>query len=319
LAQDTGSQGTGASPARAGSPAGSVGGGSRALRLPGWILLGLILAALGVLVHLLAERIGRRGFDRVDTARSALAAEGQWVDARWREELSARVAAHPPFVAGDAESRRRLVESAAALSFVAAVGEPRVLWPDGLELPVRLRQPVACVRVGRRYQPVAADGVLLSGLWPAPPKVGAGWLPLLSTRPGVFDDALPGDRLGSQGELAALRMALVLRTRLAPEELEVLGRAVIDANRAHLASPDEPGLCILLEDRRLVRFGRAPDTDEPGELPLAQKLASLAQGLRDLRTRRPELDWDVLDVRWDLPERRLRQAPEAAPEPGAGR
>ena len=33
--------------------------------------------------------------------------------------------------------------------------------------------PIACVRVGREFLPIAADGMLLGGAWPSPPPCEA--------------------------------------------------------------------------------------------------------------------------------------------------
>ena len=64
-------------------------------------------------------------------------------------------------------------------SFVAEVGAPEVNWPDGLTLPIRLREPVACLRVGQDFPPVAADGTVLAGYSYTPHPAGGGFLPVL--------------------------------------------------------------------------------------------------------------------------------------------
>ncbi len=273
-------------------------------------------AALAVLVgDALADRLARRRYELVETNRVHLDAPSRWVDPRWRTELAALLAAQPPFAADDAAGREELVARVAALSFVREVGAVRVAWPDGVSVPVRLRQPVACIKVGERFQPVAADGTLLSGSWPAPPRVGAGWLPVIGPNDGSFDRARAGQVLAEPRHVDALAVALSMRAHFGPRDLAALGRVAIDATRARVASVEEPGVRLLLEDERLVLFGRAPNADAPGELPERAKWTSLARGLALLALpaegatadERAERDWALLDVRWDTPELALRE------------
>ena len=95
---------------------------------------------------------------------------------------------------------------------------------------------------------------------------------------------------------------------LTPQQQELLGRVVIDATRAPFCGVGEPGIRIALGAGRLIHFGRAPATDEPGELPVDLKWRSVAGALA-LMGAAPH-DWDLLDVRWDRPDLVLRHPPQ---------
>jgi hypothetical protein len=70
---------------------------------------------------------------------------------------------------------------------------------------------------------------------------------------------------------------------------------------------------ILLEHSRRVHFGRAPSSPEPGELPAASKWLHIANALICLPDGTPgdpgeppvvrpgEVDWELVEVRWDHP------------------
>jgi len=229
------------------------------------------------------------------------------VDPRWGEELGGRLGDHPPFRPEDVEAVEALRQDLEALSFVARVS----LLPASDEGPgfaLSLRVPVACVPVGSDFQAVDAEGVLLSGLWPTPPRMDGAPLPVLGPlrdARGVFRNARAGDWLAETAHTDALDVALSLREHLSLAERGALGRVVIDASRARVASVDEPGVRLELEGRRLILFGRAPATDEPGELAVGEKWRSVRRALAVV----DRADWELVDVRWDRPEMVARARP----------
>lgn len=273
----------------------------------------------------------------------ALAALPRGLDPRWGEVVERALAAHPPFHSDDPQGPVALAQALAALPCVASVDEVRVGWshdgaatgsvagsPDSpgapaaparptLFLALRFQEPVACISTAAGFLTVAADGSVLNGLWPAPPRLGSAprpedpveegdsgcWLPLIQDDPEgpLFTLARPGDWLTDPEHADALDVAVSLRAHLDGTRADRLGRVVIDATRARAASPEEPGIRLLLEDGRLVLFGRAPSRDLPGELPVELKWHGLARAL-DLSP--GVADWDLVDLRWDVPELRLR-------------
>jgi hypothetical protein len=256
----------------------------------------------------LSRDVHASGFTTLDTRCSRLEAATGFVDARWDRWMAARLSALPAVSASDAEGVQRVADALAALPIVAEIGQPRIEWPDGLEVPVRLRQPAACVRSGEEYLSVSGDAVILPGTWPAPPWIGRGFLPVIGPNDHAFDGARPGSVLREARHLDALSVAVSMRRTLTREDFEILGPVLIDATHARQASVTEPGIVLLLEHRRQVWFGRPPWTTEPGELPCANKWDSLARALHALRGPEPK-DWSVLDVRWDVPALQARATP----------
>jgi hypothetical protein len=287
------------------------------------------LAGLGGWLHGWRQEVAAGEFATIRTDRARLDSGPGWVPAAWEQQVLALLDASPDLRADDRAAVEALAERVAGLSFVEAVGPPRVLWPDGLRLELRLREPVACVHVGRgKYMGVAADGTLLSGLWDAPPVRDTGFLPLVELPPSpppsaaARRDIAAGLVLDEPAAWDALAVAVSMWRHLAPEDLRRLGRCTIDARRARFASVEEPGTVLRLEGRRSVLFGRSPNLDEPGELPAASKWAHLARALRLLE---PEpgradyplgMDWDLADLRWDEPE--LRERDDEGPDEEEG-
>ncbi|HED65019.1 MAG TPA: hypothetical protein ENJ09_05625 [Planctomycetes bacterium] len=237
------------------------------------------------------------------------------LDPRWLQELEAAADAVAPFRLGGAEEDAGCAELSmrlAELSFVRRVPLVRADEQRGLVVDLDLAEPVACVPVGSSFLCVDRDGVLLSGTWPTPPCVQGMPLPVIGPMRDAYDlfaAALPGDWLEESAHLDALDVALSMREHLERAERIELGRVVIDASRARIASVEEPGIRLLLENGRLVLFGRRPSTDEPGELPVELKWASVERALELdgaadglALGSEPAFDWSVLDVRWDRPE-----------------
>ena len=235
------------------------------------------------------------------------------IDPRWAEELTARLARQPGFASGDAAAREALRLDLEELSFVRVVSlrqQPAAedTGTGGLIVDLELRTPVACVPVGRSFMALDAEGVLLSGLWPAPPRFGAGPLPVigpLADAGGLFLRARPGDWLAEEEHTDALAAVLSMRAHLTEAERRSLGRVLIDAQSARRVSISEPGIQLALEERRLILFGRSPFTEEPGELDAARKWDSVRSAVRLLDD--PDRDWDLVDVRWDRPEIVMRE------------
>lgn len=273
-------------------------------RVPLWVvlLLGGGLASLACKV--LSEDFLDSDVAVIDTRRVAI--EGaDWAPAGWSDWLAARLAAHGPISSLDGEGRRVLVAEIEASPFVRSVTAEHVLWPDGLALDVELRRPVASLRTrDGRFRIVAADGMVLPGLWPTPPEHADGVLPVVGPNDGALFDLRAGDELVEERHLDALSVAVSLGVHLSAEELRFLGPVLIDAELARASSVDEPGTRLFLEDWRLVFFGRAPREARPGELPEAHKWAHLRRAIGTLGD---GADWDLLDVRWDRGRIRYRE------------
>ncbi|MCE9593607.1 MAG: hypothetical protein K8S98_05390 [Planctomycetes bacterium] len=256
-------------------------------------------------VYALSEDVDTHAFARVDTSRVRLLSGATWTDPRWEAELRTKLAALGPIATEDDEALERAVRALSGLSFVAEIATPQVIWPDGLRLDVRFRTPIACVQVGAEYQAVASDGYLLSGRWPAPPERREGYLPVVVVGASV-ERLHPGPVEWPDAAVDGFAVAQSMWESLEPRSLGELGRIVIDARESRTATVDNGGTALLLEQGRRVLFGRAPNTDEPGELPAADKWRGLDRALRYLESvddaGTPKFDWELVDLRWDRPE-----------------
>lgn len=266
--------------------------------------LGLVLSVLAILwfFRVLVRDAEAASFTSVEPAASRVDFGPGWSDPRWEALVSATLAQLPPLHPERAEDLRLVEDTLLKLPIVAAVGETRVLWPDGLRVAIELRQPVACVRSGDVYFAVSQEGIVLPGAWSTPPGHDGKFLPLVVLEDEVRGAAWEGNVLDSAGAHDGLAVAAVLERELAADDWIRLGRAVIDARTARTTSVEEPGTVLLLEGARRIYFGRSPNLDAPGELPVKNKCASLARALRLAESGEPPVDWELVDVRWDVPE-----------------
>jgi len=277
-------------------------------RLVEWAIVILVVGASGLVLIGLRREARASGFTTIDTRRSRLELRGRWVDPRWEEILAHRVAVLGPVDCEDAAGVERVVAAIAGLAFVRVADEPTVLWPDGLRVPVQVADVVACARLGRHFQPIAADGTVLPGLWPSPPPAGTGFLPVIGPLDADWRGLRAGDRIEDPAALRALDVAASMWSCLDPRDLERLGRIVIDAREAQRTSPAVAGTRLLLEEGREVLFGRHPSSGEPGELPAELKWRAVSDALELLARGVSGVDWEVADVRWDRPEIGPRRA-----------
>jgi len=303
-------------------PPGTRSGSSRSGRVPAWIPVGVLVATGVWLCSGLEESVDAAGFAQVDVRRSRLDVPPGFHDPRWQDFLAMRLAAMPPVDARDHAQVRAVALEIERLPFVAQVLEPRVIWPDGIEVPLRLRRPGACVLSGADYLAISEDGIVLPGRWPTPPLVEGRFLPVIGPNDGRFDLVQPGESLVAPQDRDALAVALSMRSELTPLEFDLTGPPLIDASRARATAVGEPGVRILFEGRRTVHFGRAPDAGQPGELPTAKKWEHVRRALDALRAENGARDWSLVDVRWDVADVAWRTEPtsgEAEPtRPGGG-
>lgn len=272
-------------------------------RVPAWIPLGIVLVGIGALVAKLGSEAQARGVASIDLTRYQLHADGRWTSPAWTARLERLLLRGRGLAAGDQDAIDALVREIEALSFVREVGEPQVEWPDGLTVAVRLYQPIACLRVGDDFLPVAPDGTLLAGYGYAPHEAFGGHLPVLGPNgldADPSDPFQPGDVLGHPAHLEALAVASSLWAHLDPLSVQQLGRVVIDASRTHAWDGKPGGVLIDLEGARRIHFGRAPDRDWPGELPVALKWTHVREALEGWSAGE---DFAAVDVRWDEADR----------------
>ncbi len=277
---------------------------SRSGRFPTGMAGMLALLALLFLSSALEWRAEASGFTSINSARVSIDGE-QWVPPGWSNWLARRLATHGPILADDSAAVEALVREIESSPLVAHVNSARVLWPDGLELDVELREPVACLRIGDGYLQVAGDGVLLPGYSAIVPTKELSNLPVIGPNDRSFEELIAGDRLSEDRHLDALAIAVSMEENLSLRERLRLGTVLIDATEAAHTSVKNKGARLYLEQKRLVLFGRSPRNESPGGLSAHDKWRHVAAALELLAAEQPE-DWNLLDVRWDRAQLRPR-------------
>lgn len=278
--------------------------------VPTWIPIGIFVVGCAWFFDGLSQGVAAAGNERIDPRRARLDVPGGFLDPRWGEILRLRLAALPASSTHDRGAVDRIAQAVASLPFVAEVGEARVLWPDGVDVPLRVRRAAACVRQGEEFLIVSDDGVILPGRWPTPPWIAVepgkkAFLPVIGPNDGAFDSARPGERLSEPRHLDALAVALSMRAALDTQDHERLGPPLIDASQARAASVEIPGVVLRYETGRTVYFGRSPLVAPVGERPIGDKWQDLKRAVallpaRDGSTAPESLqDWVFLDVRFE--------------------
>lgn len=114
----------------------------------------------------------------------------------WQESLESVLDLHGTVALEDPEALSALREDLSQLPFVAGVGAVRGRWPASLEVDLELHEPIACVRVGDLFLPLATSasgtGRVLPGASPEPHVDAAGgWLPVVLPCPDRWQDEPP--------------------------------------------------------------------------------------------------------------------------------
>ena len=164
--------------------------------VPVWVPLLLLFGGIVLGLRVLQRDARQRGVAQIDVTRYRLMAESQWLSAAWTDELERILVEVRSLPVDDLAVLDQFVAEVSALPFVAKVGQYSVQWPDGLILPIKLREPVACIRTGGRdFLPVSADGVVLGGYTYSPHEAYGGWLPTLCL---LYTSPSPRDRTRSR-------------------------------------------------------------------------------------------------------------------------
>ncbi|MFT5050359.1 MAG: hypothetical protein ACI8QZ_001760 [Chlamydiales bacterium] len=281
--------------------------------IPPWLPLLVLTAGAFVGVRALMRHAAQSGVGVVDTRRFKLHERGAYSCSAWRDRVArVLVGTAGTLVADDRQAVGAFCYELAGLSFIAEVGSPEVVWPDGLTVPLRYREPVACVRTGDFFLAVDDGGQVLLGKSVLPHDAYGASLPVVGRPDYALEFVRPGDLLTEQQYRDGFAVASSMWDYLAPEDIACLGRMVIDASRQSAPDGLPGGVVIDLEDRRRILFGRPPigsvspdeaRTGTAGELPLLQKWKNVAAAARALRDGK---DWVLFDARWDVPEVILR-------------
>lgn len=267
-------------------------------RVPTWLILSLGAAALFIGAEMLGERMYEEGRFEIELDRVLIESEseGAFIPGAWSEYVAARLSELERVFSDDPEAAARVAKELESLPMIRSVEATRVVIPDGLEIEVRLRRVVACVKTGEGFLPVSEDGVILPGFSVFPMSDGVGEAPLIAWDESLKDLRV-GEELSLEQHFDALSVAVSMQKHLSPKVRASLGAIRIDASGAALASVTQPGVVVYLPERRAALFGRPPLHEYAGELPEEQKWEHLSRHLLELPSEGRE--WEVLDIRWD--------------------
>ena len=268
-------------------------------RVPTWLILSLGAAALFIGAEVLGERMYEEGRFEIELDRVLIEgrSEHAYIPIAWSEFVAAELSGMKDGVfSDDPEAAARVVAKLEALPMIRSVEATRMIIPDGLEVEVRLRRVVACVKAGGGFLPVSEDGVILPGFSVSPMSDGVDAAPLIAWDESLKDLSV-GDELSLEQHFDALSVALSMQRHLSLEVRRRLGAIRIDASDAALASVIHPGVVVYLPGRRAALFGRPPLHGHAGEMSDELKWAHLSRHI--LEPPSGEGEWEILDIRWD--------------------
>lgn len=274
---------------------------SRRGRVPTWFALLLGAGALFAGVELLGERLLAKGYSLVDTRRAKITCPDSepCAPVEWSELVAARLAELGPLDSNDPEAIEKVRNALASLSIFRSVSSPRVLWPDGIEVDVRLRRAAACVQLEGGFRSISRDGVVLPGFSVLPPVEELGPLPLIAMgeemRHLMTGDVLPRDK-----DFDALSVAVSMQDHLSSEHRALMGEVLIEPEGPNSTSVGGPEVILKIQGSRGVHFGRPPIAGHAGDLPEEKRWKNLAEYLEDYP--KAGRDWAELNVSWDVPE-----------------
>jgi len=281
--------------------------------VPIWVPAFIALTTFGVAWSRFERWSKGAGLACIDPLRYELSAGDEWVAPAWERSLARLQSETLDIDAHEVTALREWAARVERLAFVAEVGEPEVVWPDGATLPVRLRVPAANVQSAGLFYLVSEDGIVLEGASELPHQAWGLPLPVLGPFEAVPVDLRPGDALVDRRLRASLAIVRSMWDHLGYDEVAALGRCYVNAG--HEVAPDGlPGGAVIdLEGRRRILFGRAPSHDgwgaAPGELPTDIKWSHVSSALSHWET---DDDWSLFDVRWDRMEAYSRADVERA-------
>jgi hypothetical protein len=155
--------------------------------------------------------------------------------------------------------------------WVREVVEVRVKRPSQVRVKLTYREPIAAVHTTRSVEIVDRDGVLLpNDTLPDPQS----YVTITGVR------STPTGPAGTKWDDGALLAGIVVADALSDQHRE-LGITTIDVNgfRPNNASPGS--IFLLTEHGTRVKWGRPPNANYPGEVPLRDKIDRLEKYVAD--------------------------------------
>jgi len=252
-------------------------GALRLLRRPvlTWVLPTIALAAICALglrwsrYHVLASPRYRVAAPRI-ALREPLPA---WWDKEIEEQINQSCAFANGMSIFDDSLLAKIAEGYRACPWVKQVQWVKKEFPRRVEASVLLRWPAAAVArrtsAGTAYFLVGEDGVRL-------PKTYGNWpsgLNIPFIQGSVARLPRPGERWSDKSITDAIKIVRLLQSS------DVVRKAItitgVDVSNSDGRDPTRSPFRVLAENNCEIQWGRAPDTDKPGELPVEEKIKKL--------------------------------------------
>jgi hypothetical protein len=248
-----------------------------------WVLPAAALAAI-VLLGLHWSRAYVAASPKYRVASVRITWEGQvtpWWEEASREDVDAACAAVNGLDMLDPSLVDTIAESLGRSPWVREVRSVTKRFPHQVDVSIVPRRPAAAVRLktrrGLTYHVVGEDAVRL-------PVTYATWrppglhVPYITGTGGPLPE--PGEAWGEPSVAAAIEIARLLRSsgriRRAVHVTEV-----DVSNYGGRRDRTKSEFLVHAENDCVIRWGRAPGTDKPGELPVAEKIAKFERYLAE--------------------------------------
>ena len=208
-----------------------------------------------------------------------------WLRSRFLDEVRALGGLPERFSVLDDSMVRRLAEALRLHPWVRHVEWVRATHPNHVEAKVYYRWPVALVQVRGGGALVDRDGVVLRAEpgFPLAERSRCFWITGVSTPP----PSTPGRTWDDPSVKSACNLAHLLRGHKHPLSLNVIDMANFEGRDDPRASE----IVLWTSNRTCINWGRATDTDKPGEVSAQDKIARLLQYVKT---------YGSLDGRYDL-------------------
>lgn len=240
----------------------------------GMLVAAVLLAMLGVGSYVVWQQVRGHvlsgGEYKIDPARIAITPPPAWIHADIKAEVIREASFEGPMSLLDSELTVRMASVFSAHPWIAHVERVSKHFPAGLDVALSYRKPVAMVEVedGSSALPVDRDGVVLptQDFSPADadayPRIGE-----IHTAPAGGVGAPWGDECVE----GAAQIAAALS-----RDWKALGIfRIVPAGHKPGRTGAEPIFDLITHSGTQIRWGRAPATNMPGEVPAVEKIAQL--------------------------------------------
>ncbi len=241
-------------------------------RLTGVVLLVLIVALTGVVVHLVKVRLLRSAHFRVDPSTVRFGDLPEWAPERIASELRQRCRGLPARPILDPLLDVELREALEGHPWVGKVDAVRRRYPNFIEADLTLRRPLARLDVRARTLTLDREGTVLED---APDRTPQGLLYIIRATPKAAG-VIP--KPGSRFQAAPIQHGIAVARELFAHQDHVASPLLrgCEIDVSNVGRRDVVEITLRLASGTEVKWGSAPGSElGPIEIPVADKLNSL--------------------------------------------